>query len=123
MENTSQTDLQTSKEYTLETDQTDKDTIAEYTSAKGNPEDITGFTISGAGNTDVNGTYTKGADINGRVRFDGGNSGDSRISFVSSSWRIRYDDDTIYTSQQNTFYPWDVTDWPFEFSDFIGGAP
>lgn len=73
---------------------------------------VTGFTITGA-DGDTNGTYTKGSDIGGKVRFDGGSSGDSRIFWQTSSstWRIRYDDDTYYYSSEDTTYPWQVTSW------------
>jgi hypothetical protein len=93
-----------------------------------NPQDITGFTVSGITNdSDMNGTYSQTGTLNGKARWG---NGDGDIMWMSAgSWRWRYDGDSYFTSTENTTYPWDVTTWTEAdgsgtptFSGFVGGT-
>jgi hypothetical protein len=92
------------------------------------PQNITGFTVSGiTDDSDMNATYSVDGIINGKKKWV---NSDANILWMSSGyWRWRYDGDTFFRSNEDTTYPWDVTTWSEEdgsgtptFSNFLGGS-
>jgi hypothetical protein len=93
------------------------------------PQNITGFTVSGITNdSNMNGTYSQTGTLNGKGIW---RNGDANILWMSSGyWRWRYDGDTYFLSYEDTTYPWDVTTWTEQdgsgtptFGSFVGGSP
>lgn len=95
----------------------------------GDPENITGFTLSGPTDFSTsNGSFTKQGDY-----WRSANNSFLRIRLSSGTWEIVDSDegDTYWTSSEGTTYPWEVTTWTVgvdgsgsqpTFGSFVGGS-
>jgi len=80
--------------------------------------------VSGAGSTEVNGTYTeRGIDV-GKRYYNLVGQPDSfgfyLIRWDGSSWRISADDEDLYMSGSDTEFPWDAV---WEVSNGVDPVP
>jgi len=61
------------------------------------------------GDDDINGTWIKTTDVNGKAAFEKGTDG--TIEWDGTKWEIVYDGNTYYESTEDTDYPWEVVSW------------